>query len=62
MLGRAARPGNLGISTAPAKVGPFGMPSIVGPWQLTPKGKHDRGDGVVILRSDSGAFVTGGFV
>jgi hypothetical protein len=30
MLGRAARPGNLGISTAPAKVGPFGMPSIVG--------------------------------
>jgi hypothetical protein len=34
MLGRAARPGNLGISTAPAKVGPFGMPSIVVPWQL----------------------------
>jgi hypothetical protein len=57
MLGRAARPGNLGISTTPAKVGPFGMPSM-GPWQLTPKGEHALRDEVVILRSESGAFVT----
>jgi hypothetical protein len=61
MLGRAVRPGNLGISTAQAKVGPFGMPSIVDARQLTPKGEHDLRDGVVILRSESGAFVTGGF-
>jgi hypothetical protein len=25
------------------------MPSIVGAWQSAPEGKHDRGDGMVIL-------------
>jgi hypothetical protein len=38
------------------------MPSIVVAWQLAHEGKPDRGDGVVILRSESGALVTGGFV
>src|SRR6516162_9638707 len=34
MLGCAARPGNLGVQTAPVKKGPCRMPSIVSAWQL----------------------------
>jgi len=48
MLGCAARPGNLGVSTRPVKKGPCRMPSIVSAWQLAPEGKHGRGDGTVV--------------
>ena len=56
MLGCAARPGNLGVSTAPVTEGPFAMPPIVRGRQLAPAGKHDPGDGIVILRPASSAL------
>ena len=41
MLGCVARPGNLGVSTAPAKEGVFEMQSIASAWQLPPAHTYD---------------------